>query len=85
MSSARIDEKHDLAVLDCSNIKWPHSLPLGNPDAVAIGESVVAAGSPYRMQGTISTGIVSAKRSLKGINILQTAAPVSSGSSGGPL
>jgi hypothetical protein len=85
VSSARIDDKHDLAVLDCPNIKWPHSLPLGNPDAVAIGESVVAAGSPYRMQGTISTGIVSAKRSLRGIDILQTTAPVSSGSSGGPL
>jgi hypothetical protein len=37
------------------------------------------------MQGTISTGIVSAKRSLKGIDILQTTAPISSGSSGGPL
>src|SRR5262249_14948666 len=61
------------------------TLPLGNPDTVAIGESVVAAGSPLGMQGTISAGIVSAKRIVKGVPVIQTTAPISQGSSGGPL
>ncbi|WP_178130539.1 trypsin-like peptidase domain-containing protein [Reyranella sp. CPCC 100927] len=85
VASARIDEPHDLAVLECPDATAVTTLRLGDPGAVAIGESVVAAGSPLGMQGTISTGIVSAKRIVKGVAVIQTTAPISRGSSGGPL
>lgn len=85
VASARVDETHDLALLEVPEAIKVDRLPIGNPDAVAIGESVVAAGSPLGMQGTISTGIVSAKRLVKDIAVIQTTAPISHGSSGGPL
>lgn len=84
-ASARIDEPHDLAVLDCPEATSVATLPLGDIADVTIGESVVAAGSPLGMEGTISAGIVSAKRNFKGVVVIQTTAPISQGSSGGPL
>lgn len=83
--SATVDAAHDLAILDCPTATKAPILPLGDPMQVAIGQAVVAAGSPLGMQGTISTGIVSAKREIKGALVIQTTAPVSPGSSGGPL
>lgn len=83
--SARTDEAHDLALLEVPDAVNVATLPLGDPDATAIGESVVAAGSPLGMQGTISAGIVSAKRLIKNAKVIQTTAPISPGSSGGPL
>jgi serine protease Do len=83
--AARTDEEHDLALLDVPDAVKVNALPLGNPETVAIGESVVAAGSPLGMQGAISTGIVSAKRLIKGARVIQTTAPISQGSSGDPL
>jgi hypothetical protein len=83
--SARIDEEHDLALLEAPEAVDVPTLPLGDPNAVVIGESVVAAGSPLGMQGTVSTGIVSAIRNVKDVMVLQTTAPISQGSSGGPL
>ena len=83
--SAQIDEPHDLAVLECPSAASAAILKLGDPARVAVGETVVAAGSPLGLQGTISTGIVSSKREINGVAVLQTTAPVSPGSSGGPL
>lgn len=85
VTAARTDEEHDLALLDVPDALNINPLPIGNPDILAIGETVVAAGSPLGMQGTISTGIVSAKRLVKNVAVIQTTAPISQGSSGGPL
>lgn len=84
-TSAGVDELHDLAVLECPDATSVATLSLGDIADVAIGESVVAAGSPLGMEGTISAGIVSAKRDVKGVVVIQTTAPISQGSSGGPL
>jgi S1-C subfamily serine protease len=54
-------------------------------DTIEIGEEAYSVGAPKGLDLTIANGIVSGKRSLKGINYLQTTAPISPGSSGGGL
>jgi Tfp pilus assembly protein PilF len=61
-------------------------LPLGSMDSLSIGDPVLAIGSPVGYAGTVSTGIISAIRDLEGSGrLIQTTAPISPGSSGGPL
>ncbi len=83
------DPKTDLAVL---SIEGENLIParLGNSDEVAIGEWVVAAGHPFGLSTSITSGIVSAKgRANVGIveyeNFIQTDAAINPGNSGGPL
>ncbi len=68
--------------------------PLGDSDALEVGEWVVAIGEPYGLQSTVTAGIVSAKGrrgdALGGINqgywdFIQTDAAINPGNSGGPL
>lgn len=56
-------------------------LELGDSDSVEVGNRVVAIGSPHGLQNTISDGLVSAMRDGR----IQTSAPISPGSSGGPF
>ena len=65
-------------------------LPMGDSDAIEVGEWVLAIGSPFGLTGTVTSGIVSAKgRDGMGItdyeNFLQTDAAINPGNSGGPL
>ena len=68
------------------------TIPIGNSDALRLGEWVLAIGSPYGLQNTITAGIVSAKgRSLQALptqysleSFIQTDAAVNPGNSGGP-
>jgi S1-C subfamily serine protease len=67
-------------------------LPLGESDAVAVGEPVVAIGSPFGLEETVTSGIVSALHrqmsSPNGFTIadaIQTDAAINHGNSGGPL
>jgi Trypsin-like peptidase domain len=85
VTAARVDEPHDLALLDCPSAAGAAVLALGDPAHLAVGETVVAAGSPLGMPGSISTGVVSARREVDGVTVIQTTAPISRGSSGGPL
>lgn len=79
------DERRDLAVLKISGFALP-ILPLGNSDRVRIGSDVVAIGSPMGLENTVSTGIVSGRRTEpEGFRLLQITAPASTGSSGGPV
>ncbi|HEX6209751.1 MAG TPA: trypsin-like peptidase domain-containing protein [Methylomirabilota bacterium] len=85
-----IDSETDLAVLRvlADGIRFPF-LPLGDSDAVQIGEWVIAVGSPFGLQATVTSGIVSAKpgevpRGPWGA-FLQTDAAINPGNSGGPL
>ena len=60
-------------------------LPLGNSDRVKIGARVYVAGNPKGLEGTFSDGIISSKRGGPAKGRLQMTAPISPGSSGGPV
>lgn len=83
----RIHPGVDLALL---KIKPDSALPylrLGNSDQCEPGETVIAIGSPIRLSGTVTKGIVSAKRRVErlGITFIQTDTALNPGNSGGPL
>lgn len=82
------DKLTDIAVIKID----AHNLPvvrLGSPDSVKVGEWVVAIGSPYGFENSVTAGIVSAKsRSLPDdtyVPFIQTDVAVNPGNSGGPL
>jgi serine protease Do len=85
-----IDRKTDLAVLklDDGTGTFPF-LPLGNSDEVQVGDWVIAVGSPFGLQATVTSGIISAKARQIGAgpfdDFLQTDAAINPGNSGGPL
>lgn len=80
------DIERDLAIIKLENASSLPVVKLGNSDKVAIGDEVVAIGSPIGLQNTVSNGIVSSLRTLEDNNkYIQTSAPVSPGSSGGAL
>jgi S1-C subfamily serine protease len=76
----------DLAVIAVHGEVPVPPLPLGNSDAVEVGETVLAFGSPFGLDGTLTQGIVSARRDLGPVQgMIQTDAAVNPGNSGGPL
>lgn len=80
-----IDPEHDLAILKVSNAN-PVVLSLANSDKVEIGETVYAVGNPKGfLEGTVSNGIISGIRTDTNKKWLQMTAPISPGSSGGPV
>lgn len=80
------DKARDIAVIKAHGQNF-RTLPLGNSDQVQVGEDVVAIGNPLSLESTVSNGIVSGIRALEdeGEKYLQITAPISPGSSGGPL
>ena len=87
------DPSTDLAVLrvDTSAVALT-PLPLGDSDAVRVGDPVVAIGNPFGLDRTVTSGIVSAlQRLITAPNqftidhVIQTDAPINHGNSGGPL
>ncbi len=85
----RSDEGSDLAIL---NIKASRKLPaiqLGDSDTLAVGDWVLAIGSPFAIEQTVSAGIISGKgRGLQRLvagQLLQTDAAINPGNSGGAL
>jgi V8-like Glu-specific endopeptidase len=80
------DKARDLAIIKAHGQNF-RPLTLGNSDRVQVGEEVVAIGNPLSLESTVSNGIISGIRTVeeRGGQFLQTTAPISPGSSGGPL
>ena len=87
-----VDEDTDLAVIKIEANKELPTAKLGNSDGVQVGDWVLAIGSPFGLQATVTAGIISAK-DRAGIGgaghqfqrFLQTDAAINPGNSGGPL
>jgi S1-C subfamily serine protease len=84
------DRDHDLALLkiDAPNLK---PAVLASSRSLEVGQMVYAIGNPFGLNGTMTSGIISAIRSVRGPtgvliqNAIQTDAPINPGNSGGPL
>jgi len=79
-----VDASADLAVLKIPGFAAP-PLRLGQSEDVAVGDAVYAIGNPEGLEGTFSQGIVSGIRTIGADKLLQITAPISPGSSGGPV
>jgi hypothetical protein len=80
------DRAHDLALVYVGAALELEPVKLGDDTLVRAGDPVVAVGTPQGFELSVSTGIVSAVRTLdENTTLLQVTAPISSGSSGGPL
>jgi serine protease Do len=88
------DPRTDVAVIRVEEKNLPY-LPLGDSEAVRVGDWVVAIGNPFALSHTVSAGIISARgrtiQDVKGLDesgyydFLQTDASINPGNSGGPL
>ena len=83
-----VDKLSDVAVLRIAATDLP-AVKIGDPQKSKVGEWVVAIGSPFGLENTVTAGIVSAKsRTLPDegyVPFLQTDVPINPGNSGGPL
>jgi serine protease Do len=83
------DPKTDLALVKIDGASDLHPLTLGNSEDLKVGSWVVAVGSPFGLEQTVTAGIVSAKGRVIGSgpydNFIQTDASINPGNSGGPL
>ncbi|HUF92913.1 MAG TPA: Do family serine endopeptidase [Candidatus Limnocylindria bacterium] len=85
-----MDKKTDLAVLKLDDGKGPFKYArLGDSEKLQVGDWVIAVGSPFGLQATVTAGIISAKARQIGQgpfdDFLQTDAAINPGNSGGPL
>ena len=81
-----MDKRTDVAVVKIDARDLP-KLPLGDSSRVRVGEWVLAIGSPFGLENTVTAGIVSAKSRDTGdyLPFIQTDVAVNPGNSGGPL
>jgi serine protease Do len=83
------DPKTDLALIKINGASDLHSLQMGNSDDLKVGSWVVAVGSPFGLEQTVTAGIISAKGRVIGSgpydDFIQTDASINPGNSGGPL
>jgi serine protease Do len=80
------DKRTDVAVVKIEAAGLPY-VKVGDVDKAKVGEWVIAIGSPYGLENTVTAGIVSAKQRDTGdyLPLLQTDVPINPGNSGGPL
>ncbi len=89
-----LDDRKDIGVVRIDRSLDFSIAELGSNAQVRIGETVIAVGSPFGLENTVTRGIVSALNrtvtspgtgEVLGFNLIQTDAPINSGNSGGPL
>lgn len=82
------DPTTDLALVKIEGDDFP-AIPVGNSDALKVGEWVLAVGNPFNLGSTVTAGVVSAKARGLGANqvesFIQTDAAINQGNSGGAL
>ncbi|MBC3906115.1 DegQ family serine endoprotease [Undibacterium umbellatum] len=80
------DRRTDIAVLKIDGSKLPR-VTVGDSDKIKAGEWVIAIGSPFDLDNTVTAGIISAKARDTGdyLPLIQTDVAVNPGNSGGPL
>jgi Tfp pilus assembly protein PilF len=78
------DPERDVSILEVPGLKAPKAV-IGEKSQLKVGTKVYAIGSPRGLELTLSDGIVSGFREVKGGHYIQTTTPISSGSSGGGL
>jgi TPR repeat protein len=83
LGTIAIDRHADLALIKVNSSAPPLRFgPAGNP---GVGDKVYVIGNPLGLEGTFSEGIISGIRSVDSESVLQMTAPISHGSSGGPV
>jgi S1-C subfamily serine protease len=86
-----VDKNHDLALLKINNVPDLVPATLSESQNLSVGQRVYAIGNPFGLSGTMTRGIISAIRSIRGPqgnpieDAIQTDAAVNPGNSGGPL
>src|SRR5579871_2629143 len=83
------DPQHDLAVIQVSGRSLPPAT-LGDSKGLVVGQKVFAIGNPFGLSGTMTRGVISSIRSVRGARgfideAIQTDAAINPGNSGGPL
>lgn len=84
------DASSDLALVKIEAKDLP-TLPIGDSDAIKVGEWVIAVGNPFNLTSTVTAGIISAKARTLGVytsgieSFIQTDAAINQGNSGGAL
>lgn len=80
------DTRTDVAVLKIDGSKLPY-LTIGDSSRIRVGEWVIAIGSPFNLESTVTAGIISAKARDTGdyLPLIQSDVAVNPGNSGGPL
>jgi hypothetical protein len=78
------DEQNDLVILKISEHPIPQ-LSIHSGGNLKVGADVYVAGNPLGLSGTFSEGMLSSIRKVKGKQLYQITAPISQGSSGGPV
>jgi S1-C subfamily serine protease len=86
------DPTNDLAVIRIDTESLPEPVPLGDSDALRVGQFVVAIGNPFGLERTLTAGVISSLgRVIRGPDnrfigeVIQTDAAINPGNSGGPL
>ncbi|GAB3547201.1 DegQ family serine endoprotease [Noviherbaspirillum agri] len=81
-----VDKRTDVAVVKIDGNNLPR-LTIGDPNKLRVGEWVIAIGSPFGLDNTVTAGIISAKARDTGdyLPLIQTDVAVNPGNSGGPL
>ncbi|BEV36660.1 trypsin-like peptidase domain-containing protein [Synechococcus sp. M16CYN] len=87
------DSVTDLALVQLEGRKLPPKAPLGDSEAIEVGDWAIALGTPFGLERTVTLGIVSSLHrninslgfSDKRLDLIQTDAAINPGNSGGPL
>jgi serine protease Do len=81
------DKRTDVAVVKIEGTNLPSAVKIGDVGRLKVGEWVMAIGSPFNLDNTVTAGIVSAKQRDTGdyLPLIQTDVAINPGNSGGPL